>query len=196
MDERTRSSAIASRSAEPSVSTCCWPTNSSSCAGATAARAARPRPRAARRRPRRGSPCRKYAPRVAATTWHRGDRPPQPPDPGRHDEPAGERNRSRGSSFRRTSRRAASSAQLYARVPQRASLVARIRGTGDGPTLLFLSHTDVVLADAASGQSRRSRAKSRRRGLAVGALDMKGQVAASAVAIAWLAREGSRRPAN
>src|SRR2546423_5311162 len=37
--------------------------------------------------------------------------------------------------------------ELYARVPERANLVARIRGTGDGPTLLFLSHTDVVLAD-------------------------------------------------
>jgi len=35
-------------------------------------------------------------------------------------------------------------------VPERANLVARIRGRGDGPTLLFLSHTDVVLADAAS----------------------------------------------
>jgi len=39
--------------------------------------------------------------------------------------------------------------ELYARVPERASLVARIRGRGDGPTLLLLSHTDVVLADAA-----------------------------------------------
>ena len=37
--------------------------------------------------------------------------------------------------------------ELYARVPERASLVARIRGTGDGPSLLLLSHTDVVLAD-------------------------------------------------
>jgi len=37
--------------------------------------------------------------------------------------------------------------ELYARIPERASLVARIRGTGDGPSLLLLSHTDVVLAD-------------------------------------------------
>ena len=81
--------------------------------------------------------------------------------------------------------------ELYARVPERASLVARIRGTGDGPTLLFLSHTDVVLADASewsvppfSGEVRDGEVWGR------GALDMKGQVAASAVAIASLAREG------
>ena len=37
---------------------------------------------------------------------------------------------------------------LYARAPERANLVARIRGRGDGPSLALLSHTDVVLADA------------------------------------------------
>jgi acetylornithine deacetylase/succinyl-diaminopimelate desuccinylase-like protein len=81
--------------------------------------------------------------------------------------------------------------ELYARVPERANLVARIRGTGDGPTLLFLSHTDVVLADASEwsadpfgGELRDGEVWGR------GALDMKGQVAASAVAIASLAREG------
>jgi acetylornithine deacetylase/succinyl-diaminopimelate desuccinylase-like protein len=81
--------------------------------------------------------------------------------------------------------------ELYARVPERANLVARIRGTGDGPTLLLLSHTDVVLADARewsvppfSGEVRDDEVWGR------GALDMKGQVAAAAVAIASLAREG------
>ena len=81
--------------------------------------------------------------------------------------------------------------ELYARVPERANLVARIRGRGEGPTLLFLSHTDVVLADAAEwsadpfgGELRDGEVWGR------GALDMKGQVAASAVAIASLAREG------
>ena len=54
--------------------------------------------------------------------------------------------------------------ELYARIPERANLVARIPGRGDGPTLLFLSHTDVVLADAAEwtadpfGGERRQRA--------------------------------------
>jgi acetylornithine deacetylase/succinyl-diaminopimelate desuccinylase-like protein len=81
--------------------------------------------------------------------------------------------------------------ELYARIPERANLVARIPGRGDGPTLLFLSHTDVVLADAAEwtadpfgGELRSGEIWGR------GALDMKGQVAASAVAIASLAREG------
>jgi acetylornithine deacetylase/succinyl-diaminopimelate desuccinylase-like protein len=81
--------------------------------------------------------------------------------------------------------------ELYARVPERANLVARIRGTGDGPTLLLLSHTDVVLADPRewsvppfSGEVRDEEIWGR------GALDMKSQVAANAVAIASLAREG------
>ena len=81
--------------------------------------------------------------------------------------------------------------ELYSRVPERANLVARIRGKGGGPRLLFLSHTDTVLADPAewtvdpwSGELRDGQVWGR------GALDMKGQVAASAVAIAALAREG------
>jgi len=81
--------------------------------------------------------------------------------------------------------------ELYARIPERANLVARIRGRGDGPALLLLGHTDVVLADAAewsvppfSGEVRDDEVWGR------GALDMKGQVAANAVAIASLARDG------
>src|SRR3954454_50371 len=81
--------------------------------------------------------------------------------------------------------------ELYARTPERANLVARIPGRGDGPSLLFLSHTDVVLADASEwqldpfgGELRNGEIWGR------GALDMKGQVAAEAVAIASLAREG------
>jgi acetylornithine deacetylase/succinyl-diaminopimelate desuccinylase-like protein len=83
------------------------------------------------------------------------------------------------------------SCELYAKIPERANLVARIRGRGDGPTLLFLSHTDVVLADASEwsadpfgGELRDGEVWGR------GALDMKGQVAAEAVAIASLARDG------
>ncbi len=83
--------------------------------------------------------------------------------------------------------------ETYARVPERASLVARIPGTGDGPSLCLLSHTDTVLADPAewrldpwSGALQDGEVWGR------GALDMKGQVAASAVAIASLAREGFR----
>ena len=81
--------------------------------------------------------------------------------------------------------------ELYAKVPERANLVARIPGRGGGPSLLFLSHTDTVLADPGewqvdpwSGELRDGAVWGR------GALDMKGQVAASAVAIASLARDG------
>jgi acetylornithine deacetylase/succinyl-diaminopimelate desuccinylase-like protein len=81
--------------------------------------------------------------------------------------------------------------ELHERVPERANLVARIRGSGDGPRLLLLSHTDTVLADPGewqldpwSGELRDGQVWGR------GALDMKGQVAASAVAMASLARDG------
>jgi len=79
---------------------------------------------------------------------------------------------------------------LIARVPERANLVARIPGAG-GPSLAFLCHTDTVLADPAewerdpwSGELVDGEVWGR------GALDMKGQVAASAVAFASLQREG------
>jgi acetylornithine deacetylase/succinyl-diaminopimelate desuccinylase-like protein len=81
--------------------------------------------------------------------------------------------------------------ELYAKDPARANLVARLRGRGDGPSLAFLSHTDTVVADPSewahdpwSGAVVDGELWGR------GALDMKGQVAASAVAIASLAREG------
>jgi acetylornithine deacetylase/succinyl-diaminopimelate desuccinylase-like protein len=83
-------------------------------------------------------------------------------------------------------------AELYSRVPERANLVARIKG-GDGPSLAFLCHTDTVIADPAewdrdpwSGDLADDEVWGR------GALDMKDQVAAGAVALASLAREGFR----
>jgi acetylornithine deacetylase/succinyl-diaminopimelate desuccinylase-like protein len=82
--------------------------------------------------------------------------------------------------------------ELIARSPERANLIARIPG-GDGPSLLFLGHTDVVLADPAewsvppfSGELQDGMVWGR------GAIDMKSQVAANAVAFASLAREGFR----
>jgi acetylornithine deacetylase/succinyl-diaminopimelate desuccinylase-like protein len=81
--------------------------------------------------------------------------------------------------------------ELHARVPERANLVARLPGRGEGPSLLLLSHTDTVVADAAewsvdpwAGEVRDGCVWGR------GALDMKGHVAAAAVAVAGLAREG------
>ena len=49
--------------------------------------------------------------------------------------------------------------ELYGRTPERANLVARLAG-GDGPSLCFLSHTDTVVADPASGRATRGRATS------------------------------------
>jgi acetylornithine deacetylase/succinyl-diaminopimelate desuccinylase-like protein len=78
----------------------------------------------------------------------------------------------------------------YSRDSERPNVVARLRG-GDGPSLAFLSHTDTVIADPAewerdpwSGDLVDGEVWGR------GALDMKGQVAASAVAFASLKREG------
>ncbi|HEY7002818.1 MAG TPA: M20/M25/M40 family metallo-hydrolase [Gaiellaceae bacterium] len=80
--------------------------------------------------------------------------------------------------------------ELYAKAPERANIVARLPGRG-GPTLALISHTDTVRADPEewtldpwSGELRDGEIWGR------GALDMKSQVAASAVAIAILAREG------
>jgi acetylornithine deacetylase/succinyl-diaminopimelate desuccinylase-like protein len=81
--------------------------------------------------------------------------------------------------------------ELYAKVPERANLVARLPGSGGGKSLLLLSHTDTVVADPAewevdpwSGKLRDGELWGR------GALDMKGQVAVEAVTLASLAREG------
>lgn len=83
--------------------------------------------------------------------------------------------------------------ELYARIPERANLVARIPGRDDAPSLLLLSHTDTVIADPAewsvdpwSGELKDDHVWGR------GALDMKSQVAAEAVALGALAREGFR----
>ena len=80
--------------------------------------------------------------------------------------------------------------EFIARQPDRANVVARLAG-GEGPSLAFLSHTDTVLADTAewkrdpwSGDVVDGEVWGR------GALDMKGQVAAAAVAFASLVREG------
>ncbi len=82
---------------------------------------------------------------------------------------------------------------LLARDPTRANLVARIPGRDEGKRLLLLGHTDTVLADPEewsvdpwSGELRDGAVWGR------GALDMKSQVAAGAVAVASLAREGFR----
>jgi acetylornithine deacetylase/succinyl-diaminopimelate desuccinylase-like protein len=83
--------------------------------------------------------------------------------------------------------------EVVARDPRRANLVARLPGSGDAPSLAFVGHTDVVPADA------RDWTHPPFEGVVDGgylwgrgALDMKGEVAARAVALAALAREGFR----
>jgi acetylornithine deacetylase/succinyl-diaminopimelate desuccinylase-like protein len=86
--------------------------------------------------------------------------------------------------------------ELAGATPERPNLVARLGGDAPGPSLGYLSHVDTVLADAAdwqhdpwSGDIHDGFLWGR------GALDMKSQTAAEAVAIAALARSG-RRPAR
>jgi acetylornithine deacetylase/succinyl-diaminopimelate desuccinylase-like protein len=83
--------------------------------------------------------------------------------------------------------------ELVARDPDRANLVARIRGTGEGPSLALLGHTDVVPAEPAdwthhpfSGDVADGYVWGR------GAVDMKNETATRAVAVAALARSGFR----
>jgi acetylornithine deacetylase/succinyl-diaminopimelate desuccinylase-like protein len=77
--------------------------------------------------------------------------------------------------------------------PGRPNLVARLRGTGDGPTLTFLGHVDTVRADPDewtfdpwAGDVADGWVRGR------GALDMKGQVAAEVAAAATLGDSGWR----
>jgi acetylornithine deacetylase/succinyl-diaminopimelate desuccinylase-like protein len=85
---------------------------------------------------------------------------------------------------------------LVAKTPERANLVAHLPG-GDGPSLLLMAHTDTVLADPDewrrdpwSGDLVDGEIWGR------GALDMKGHVAAAAVAFASLVRDGVRPPGD
>ena len=86
--------------------------------------------------------------------------------------------------------------EILGATPERTNLIADLHGEQDGPTLCFLGHVDTVLAQAAewthdpwSGDVIDGFLWGR------GALDMKSQVAAEAVAGAALAR-GGWRPAR
>jgi acetylornithine deacetylase/succinyl-diaminopimelate desuccinylase-like protein len=83
--------------------------------------------------------------------------------------------------------------EILGAVEERPNLVATLNGSADGPTLCYLGHVDTVLADAAdwkhdpwSGEVAGGFLWGR------GALDMKSQVAAEAVAAATLAKGGWR----
>src|SRR3954453_12332328 len=83
--------------------------------------------------------------------------------------------------------------ELLGRTPERPNLVARLRGTGDGPTMCLLSHVDTVYATPAdwshdpwSGDLENGFVWGR------GALDMKSQTAAEVAAAVELAGDGAR----
>ncbi len=77
--------------------------------------------------------------------------------------------------------------------PERPNLVAGLRGDREGPVLGYLSHVDTVLADAGDWQHDPWGGEVHDGFLwGRGALDMKSQTAAEAVAAATLARSGWR----
>lgn len=85
--------------------------------------------------------------------------------------------------------------ELVAREPSRANLVARIPGTDpDAPSLAFVGHTDVVPVDGQEWTHPPFAAVVDDDGWlwGRGTVDMKNEVAARAVAMAALAREGFR----
>ena len=84
--------------------------------------------------------------------------------------------------------------ELVARRPDRANLVARIRGAGTGPSLALLGHTDVVPADPAGWRHPPFGGHMDGDGYiwGRGAVDMKNETASRAVTMAVLAREGFR----
>lgn len=82
--------------------------------------------------------------------------------------------------------------QLVGETPAHMNLVARLPGTRPGPTLLLLGHTDVVPAEATEWQEAPFSGVVKNGYLwGRGALDMKNQLAAAAVAMARLARAGA-----
>jgi acetylornithine deacetylase/succinyl-diaminopimelate desuccinylase-like protein len=84
--------------------------------------------------------------------------------------------------------------ELVARDPDRANLVARIPGSGDGPSLALLGHTDVVPADAECWRHPPFSGHLDDDGYVWGrgAIDMKNETASRAVTLAVLARSGFR----
>src|SRR5688500_13432969 len=156
MADATRSSAIASRRAEPSPTTCSWPTKSSRPAGrrrwaSGAMSASRPSAASAKRSltpevcsAAPGEKEARVAIEVAATTLReevvellqallRLDTVNPPGNETRAAELLRDYLEPRGVEC-----------ELLAREPSRANLVARIRGRCDGKRLLLLSHTDTV----------------------------------------------------
>src|SRR4051794_24024529 len=87
--------------------------------------------------------------------------------------------------------RAGVECERVAKEPDRANLLVRVRGDGSGPSLAFLGHLDVVVARRQEWSVEPFAAIERDGAIwGRGTVDMKCQVAATAVALATLAREG------
>jgi acetylornithine deacetylase/succinyl-diaminopimelate desuccinylase-like protein len=86
------------------------------------------------------------------------------------------------------------SCEIVARDPRRGNLVARLPGSGDGPTVALVGHLDVVPADARDWTHPPFAAEVDDDGFLFGrgALDMKGEVAIRTATLLGLAREGFR----
>ena len=84
--------------------------------------------------------------------------------------------------------------ELVARDPDRANVIARLPGSGDGPSLALLGHTDVVPADAQDWTHPPFAAHLDDEGYVWGrgTCDMKNELATRCVALAHLARSGFR----
>src|SRR4051812_30177206 len=83
--------------------------------------------------------------------------------------------------------------ERVAKGPDRTNLLVRLRGDGTGPSLAFLGHLDVVVARREEWSLEPFAAVERDGAIwGRGTVDMKCQVAATAVALATLAREGFR----
>jgi acetylornithine deacetylase/succinyl-diaminopimelate desuccinylase-like protein len=81
--------------------------------------------------------------------------------------------------------------ERVAQDPERPNLLARLRGDGSGPSLAFLGHLDVVRVRREDWSVDPFAAIEREGAIwGRGTVDMKSQVAAAAVALATLAREG------
>jgi acetylornithine deacetylase/succinyl-diaminopimelate desuccinylase-like protein len=86
--------------------------------------------------------------------------------------------------------RAGIKCERVAKDPERPNLVATLRGRGQGPSLAFLGHLDVVQARRQDWTVEPFAGLERDRAIwGRGTVDMKCQVAATAVALATLARE-------
>jgi acetylornithine deacetylase/succinyl-diaminopimelate desuccinylase-like protein len=84
--------------------------------------------------------------------------------------------------------------EIVARDPERANLVARLPGVSGGPSMALVGHTDVVPCEASDWTHPPLAAVVDGGGYLYGrgAVDMKNEVAARAVALARLARSGFR----